>query len=116
MSLLHDYSIPLTEKEAENLFAVLDLQGKGYILHDDLLMALIGKMNEERKKLVVTIFNFLDLEESGKLTIWFLKSKYTPEKAPEVIRRVRTAEDVMKEFEETIYQFYYEFVPINGSP
>lgn len=116
MSLLHGYSIPLTEEEAGDLFAVLDLQGKGYILHDDLLMALLGEMNEERKELVVTIFNFLDLEESKRLTIRFLKSKYTPEKAPEVVRRVRTAEDVREEFDETIYMFYYEFVLANASP
>lgn len=114
VSLLHGYAIPLTEEEAEKLFSVIDLQGRGFIEQSDLQSTLIGVMNEERKQLIKTIFNFLDLEETGKLDIRLLKERYTPERAPEVIKRKRSAEDVKEEFEETLYLFCYELVMIKS--
>ena len=112
ISLLHGYAIPLAEEEAEKLFSIIDLQGRGFLEQSDLQSILIGVMNEERKQLIRTIFKFLDLDETGKLDIRLLKEKYTPERAPEVIKRKRTADDVKEEFEETLHLFCYELVMV----
>ena len=104
------YNIPLTEEEAKEIFRLIDIQGEGYINHNEFLSVIIGTMNEERQKLVTDIYNLLDVEDEKKVPFKLLEMKFTPARAPDVIRRKRTPEDVRQEFEETLYLYYYELV------
>lgn len=92
----------MSESEVKILFDAFDIENNGSIQHEDFINSVIGIMNEQRRLLVFTIYSFLkDISENNEVTLDILKSRYSAEKAPEVIRKKKIAEELRNEFIET---------------
>ena len=115
VSLIIKTAIPLSKVEVEALFAAFDPYGEGSVPHAEFLGGVIGTMNEQRKMLVDMLFELLDTEKEGTITIEALKKMITPAKDPCVIRKKKKVEDSKKEFEESFELFYNELVQLSIS-
>jgi len=57
------------EEDAQKIFNVLDLNKNGTIDYNEFLRMITGEMNETRKKIVIGIFERLDKDKSGFITV-----------------------------------------------
>ncbi len=69
-------------------------------------------MGFQRRQLVRTIFELLDREGTGRVAVGELKNIFNAERAPEVVRKVRSEEEVMQEFVDTFDLYYNELIVV----
>jgi len=58
---------PLTAREVEELYEMVDPMKCGYVLFDDFFRAVLGNMTSEREKLVEIAYNKLDVDRDGSI-------------------------------------------------
>ena len=69
-------------------------------------------MNQQRRLLIKTVFELLDQENVSKIPFEVLMASFTANRAPEVVRKLRTEKELKEEFEYTFKLFYNALVPI----
>jgi hypothetical protein len=105
---LKQAGLGLSDNDAANLFSFFDHDRSGVIGFDEFVLALRGKMNEFRKKLVIQAFNNLDINKRGDLTIGDLKNKFDATKHPDVKAGKKRSDDVLAEFVKT-FELVYDY-------
>lgn len=110
--LIHDYRIPVEEKDVKTLFQEFDSDRSGSISYDEFLRGVIGEMNDFRMDLSKKAFKIMDTDNSGQIDINDLRGRYNAKHHPEVKQGKKTEDEVLAEFLDT---FEYHFNLLNDN-
>jgi Ca2+-binding EF-hand superfamily protein len=95
---LHDYGVPLEDKDARATFQQFDKDGNGTISFDEFLVSLRPPMSESRRKIIGEAFRKLDKTGDGVITIDDLKGVYNARKHPKYVNGEWTEKQVFEDF------------------
>ena len=88
----------LSEKEINNLFNYYDEGRNGYIKYDVFINDLFGNLNQFRKNVLKQVFDKLDKEEKGFITVRTIRHEYNPRGNPLVRQGKRCEDEILAEF------------------
>ena len=88
----------LSEKEINNLFNYYDEGRNGYIKYDEFINDLFGNLNQFRKNVLKQVFEKLDNEEKGFITVGTIRHEYNPRGNPLVRQGKRCEDEILAEF------------------
>lgn len=103
---LKDFRLSVVEEDAQKIFNVLDLNKNGTIDYNEFLRMITGEMNETRKKIVIGIFERLDKDKSGFITVEDIRELYNARQHPDVKTGKKSEDEVLMEFLETFEQHH----------
>ena len=83
--------------QVDAVFAKLDEDGSGSVSYEELLMAMRGNMNGQRKAVVKEAFATFDVDRSGAVTIEDLECAYCAKRHPDVRAGKTTEEQVLRD-------------------
>ena len=95
---MQDYGVSLTHEEIETVFHFFDEDKSGDISVSELLVGIRGKMNAQRRELVLMAFSRLDKDGDQVVTASDLLKLYDTTRHPDVINGTKTQEEVIQEF------------------
>jgi Ca2+-binding EF-hand superfamily protein len=96
--LFKKYRYDLSEEEINNLFNYFDKDGSGFIDYDEFVNGICGNLNKFRKDVLKQVFEKLDENERGYVTVGQLRNEYNPKEHPLVRQGKRTEEEILAEF------------------
>ena len=96
-----DFKFGLSEENLQNLFFFFDKEEKGRIDYDEFIRVIRGQMSNARKELVEKIFENLEPDKEGIVSLDKLSEIFNPEAHPDVLAGLRKPDDVYNEFMET---------------
>ena len=99
--ICQNYEFGLNDQEIKELFMDFDRDGVGKINYDDFIRVMRGELSEKRKNLVRNLFQTLDKEQKGFLTLDELFSLYNPVESFECKVLNFPPEEAMKYFVNT---------------
>ena len=91
------------------LFELFDKNKIGIIQYDNLIKAIVGKMNDRRKNLIIKIYEKLNKDLYGFINIKEIKKRYNCYRHPEFIKGNKTHEEIYGDFLECI-EIYREYI------
>ena len=104
--ILKESNLYFTPKELQSLFCIIDFNDKGFISIKKFLKAIKGNLNEFRKKILIDIFRSeIDINKSGKISIYYFKELYNGKNHPDVLNKKMSENDVMTQFNYTFEIF-----------
>ena len=92
------YRYDLSETEINNLFNYFDNEGNGYIKYNEFIKELCGNLNQFRKNILKQVFNKLDKNEKGYITVGTIRHEYNPKGNPLVRQGKRGEDEILAEF------------------
>ena len=110
--MIHDFRIPIEEKDVLALYQEFDSDKSGSISYDEFLRGVIGEMNEFRMGLAKRAYKIMDTDGSGVIDINDLRGRYNAKFHPEVKAGKKTEDEVLAEFLDT---FEYHFNLLNDN-
>ena len=110
--LVHDYRIPVEDKDVKTLFNEFDSDRSGSISYDEFLRGVVGEMNDFRMNIAKKAFKIMDSDGSGQIEINDIRGKYNAKFHPEVKAGKKTEDEVLAEFLDT---FEYHFNLLNSN-
>jgi Ca2+-binding EF-hand superfamily protein len=105
----HDYRMPITGKEINNLFDEFDTNKKGEINYEEFISAFTGDMCERRKRLITILFETFDKNRKGFIDLDDIRNSYTPINHPDVLNGKRTEDEVLAEFLDNL-QYHFSLL------
>ena len=96
--LFRVYRYDLSETEINNLFNYFDNEGNGYIKYNEFIKELCGNLNQFRKNILKQVFNKLDKNEKGYITVGTIRHEYNPKGNPLVRQGKRGEDEILAEF------------------
>ena len=105
-NLFKKYRYSLSEEEVNNLFKYFDKDGSGFINYDEFVNVLCGDLNQFRKGVLKQVFDKLDSEEKGFVTVGQLRSEYNPKEHPLVRQGKRSEDEILAEFLDVLEYHY----------
>ena len=96
----------LSEEEINNLFKYFDKDGSGFINYDEFVDVLCGDLNNFRKNVLKQVFDKLDSNEKGYITVGQLRREYNPKEHPLVRQGKRTEDEILAEFLDVLEYHY----------
>lgn len=112
--LIHDYRIPVEEKDVKALFNEFDSDKSGSISYDEFLRGVMGEMNDFRLALAKRAFKIMDKDGSGVIDINDLRGTYNAKFHPEVRQGKKTEDEVLAEFLDT-FEYHFNLLSDNKS-
>ena len=103
------YNFNIYYYDIKILFDLFDKNKIGIIQYDNLIKAIVGKMNEKRKSIIIKVYESLNKDLYGYINIKEIKKKFNCYKHPEVIKGNKTHEEVYGDFLECI-EIYREYI------
>ena len=97
----HDFRVDLPESDVTKLFNAIDRDRSGVIDYDELIRAVRGPMNPNRKRIVKLAWTKLDKDGSGIVDINDLRGVYDARGHPDVKSGKKTEDEILGEFLET---------------
>ena len=94
----HDYRMPLSGNEINNLFEEFDTNKNGEINYEEFVTAFVGEMNERRKRLITILFETFDKNRKGVIDLDDIRNSYNPSNHPDVVSGKKTEDEVLAEF------------------
>ena len=94
----HDYRMPLSGNEINNLCEEFDTNKNGEITYEELVSAFVGEMNERRKRLITILFETFDKNRKGVIDLDDIRNSYNPNNHPDVVSGKKTEDEVLAEF------------------
>ena len=94
----HDYRMPLSGNEINNLFEEFDTNKNGEINYEEFVTAFVGEMNERRKRLITILFETFDKNRKGVIDLDDIRNSYNPNNHPDVVSGKKTEDEVLAEF------------------
>ena len=76
------YRFNLSQVEINNLFNYFDKDGSGYIDYGEFVNGIVGDLNKFRKDILKQVFEKLDKNETGFITVGQLRDNYNPKNHP----------------------------------
>eukprot|EP01012_Entosiphon_sulcatum_P069079 TRINITY_DN9964_c0_g1_i1.p1 TRINITY_DN9964_c0_g1~~TRINITY_DN9964_c0_g1_i1.p1 ORF type:complete len:611 (+),score=92.36 TRINITY_DN9964_c0_g1_i1:130-1962(+) len=95
---LQTYGIKLTSAEMDEVMGFFDQDGSGQIDITEFLVGIRGAMNERRRTLVAMAYHLLDRNGDESVTFEEVKSLYDVKNHPEVLKKEKTPQQVMRDF------------------
>ena len=92
------YRFILSQVEINNLFNYFDKDGSGYIDYGEFVNGIVGDLNEFRKDVLKQVFEKLDKEETGFITVGQLRESYNPKEHPLVRQGKRSEDEILGDF------------------
>jgi Ca2+-binding EF-hand superfamily protein len=92
------YRFDLSDVEINNLFNYFDKDASGYIDYDDFVSGVCGNLNKLRKSVLKQVFEKLDKDGKGYVTVGQLRREYNPKEHPLVRQGKRTEDEILAEF------------------
>ena len=92
------YRFNLSGIEVNNLFNYFDKDKSGFIDYSEFLNGITGELNEFRKNILKQVFDKLDKNETGFITVKILRDSYDPKGHP----LVRQGKDLRMKFWENL--------------
>ena len=94
----HDYRMPLSGNEINNLFEEFDTNKNGEINYEEFVSVFVGEMNERRKRLITILFETFDKNRKGVIDLDDIRNSYNPNNHPDVVSGKKTEDEVLAEF------------------
>ena len=94
----HDYRMPLSGNEINNLFEEFDTNKNGEINYEEFVSAFVGEMNERRKQLITILFETFDKNRKGVIDLDDIRNSYNPNNHPDVVSGKKTEDEILAEF------------------
>ena len=92
------YRFNLSEIEVNNIFNYFDKDKSGFIDYSEFLNGITGELNEFRKNILKQVFDKLDKNEMGFITVKILRDSYDPKGHPLVRQGKRSEDEILGEF------------------
>ena len=92
------YRFNLTQNGINNLFNYFDKDKSGFIDYSEFLNGIVGELSDFRKNVLKQVFQKLDKEEKGCITVKQLREAYDPRGNPLVRQGKRSAEEILGDF------------------
>ena len=105
----HDYRIPISGSEINELFEEFDTNKNGEINYEEFVAAFVGEMCERRKRLITILFESFDKNRKGFIDIDDLRNAYNPKNHPDVISGKKTEDEVLAEFLDNL-QYHFSLL------
>ncbi|XP_016281155.2 calcyphosin-2 isoform X2 [Monodelphis domestica] len=99
---LKAFHLELPEKDFENLWSILNINGNGQVDYREFKHAIFGEMNEYRKTFLRKAYMKLDFTKTGSVDIVEIRKFYCAKKHPYVIAGYATEEEIKSSFIETL--------------
>ena len=96
--LFKTFRYDLSETEINNLFNYYDKGGNGFINYEQFINELCGNLNQFRKNILKQVFDKLDNEEKGFITVGIIRHDYNPRGNPLVRQGKRCEDEILAEF------------------
>ena len=105
----HDYRIPISGSEINELFEEFDTNKNGEINYEEFVTAFVGEMCERRKRLITILFETFDKNRKGFIGIDDIRNAYNPKNHPDVISGKKTEDEVLAEFLDNL-QYHFSLL------
>ena len=92
------YRFNISQIEINNLFNYFDKDKSGFIDYSEFLNGITGNLNEFRENVLKQVFQKLDKNETGFITVKTLRDSYDPKGHPLVRQGKRTEDEILGEF------------------
>ena len=92
------YRFNISQIEINNLFNYFDKDGSGFIDYGEFIGGILGDLNEFRKGILKQVFEKLDKNETGFITVGQLRETYNPKEHPLVRQGKRSEDEILGDF------------------
>ena len=92
------YRFNLSQVEINNLFNYFDKDGSGFIDYGEFVNGIVGDLSQFRKDILKLVFEKLDKEETGFITVGQLRECYNPREHPLVRQGKRSEDEILGDF------------------
>ena len=100
------YRFNLSQVEINNLFNYFDKDGSGYIDYGEFIGGILGDLSKFRKDILKQVFDKIDKNETGTITVGQLREAYNPKEHPLVRQGKRSEDEILGDFIDSLeYQF-----------
>ena len=100
------YRFNLSQTEINNLFNYFDKDGSGYIDYGEFIGGILGDLSKFRKDILKQVFDKLDKDETGTITVGQLREAYNPKEHPLVRQGKRSEDEILGDFIDSLeYHF-----------
>ena len=100
------YRFNLSQTEINNLFNYFDKDGSGYIDYGEFIGGILGDLSKFRKDILKQVFDKLDKNETGTITVGQLREAYNPKEHPLVRQGKRSEDEILGDFIDSLeYHF-----------
>ena len=100
------YRFNLSQVEINNLFNYFDKDGSGYIDYGEFIGGILGDLSKFRKDILKQVFEKIDKNETGTITVGQLREAYNPKEHPLVRQGKRSEDEILGDFIDSLeYHF-----------
>ena len=99
--LSNDFRFNLTNEESQQIFQMFDTEQNGRINYDEFVRQVRGEISEKRRKLVESVFEFLNKNNSEEISISDLNQMYKAKNHPDTLSGKKNEEETLQEFLDT---------------
>jgi len=103
---VEDYEIYIHPKDLDNLFNSFDADHNERIEYNEFLQSIAGALNKYRLQLVERVFDKLDSDNEGSISLEEMFSVFDPYRHPDVTTGKNDPEGAMSEFKDT-FEVYH---------
>ena len=112
--ILKESNLNFTPKELQCLFCIIDFNDTGFISINKFLKVIKGHLNDFRKKILIDIFKSqIDIQKTGKISIYYFKQLYNAKAHPDVINQKMSENTAMTQFNYT-FEIFCKLYRITG--
>ena len=100
------YRFNLSQVEINNLFNYFDKDGSGYIDYGEFIGGILGDLSKFRKDILKQVFDKIDKDETGTITVGQIREAYNPKEHPLVRQGKRSEDEILGDFIDSLeYHF-----------
>ena len=99
--LSNDFRFNLTNEESQQIFQMFDTEQNGRINYDEFVRQVRGEIPEKRRKLVESVFEFLNKNNSEEISISDLNQMYKAKNHPDTLSGKKNEEETLQDFLDT---------------
>ena len=95
---LQQLKLNISSNDIYDFFNYLDIDKKGRVPTNIILILIKGKLNERRKLYLNKIFKILDKEKKGEISINKLKNIFNSKNHPDVLNKIKNEDEIYNQF------------------
>ena len=98
LTVLNNYGLYPTSAESRSLFLELDTDNDGVVSYIEFLKIMRGELSQRRKDIITKLFNSIDRDGDGRITMTDIGSSFNPKNHPDVKSGLTTIPNLLKDF------------------